>query len=77
MAGKGKNKRSVCAWNMVGVSGLMPEGCLVQLEVKAIVRRALRTNLIFDLPGTASEPGNDGKASVPRRAPNLPAMVSK
>ena len=30
MAGKGKNTRSVCAWNMVGVSGLMPEGCVVQ-----------------------------------------------
>ena len=29
MAGKGKNTRSVCAWNMVGVSGLMPEGCVV------------------------------------------------
>ena len=42
MAGKGSAPtRGVCAWKMVGVSGLYPEGCVVQLEVEAIVRRGL------------------------------------
>eukprot|EP00578_Thalassiosira_sp_NH16_P015944 CAMPEP_0181115548 /NCGR_PEP_ID=MMETSP1071-20121207/21488_1 /TAXON_ID=35127 /ORGANISM="Thalassiosira sp., Strain NH16" /LENGTH=371 /DNA_ID=CAMNT_0023199757 /DNA_START=25 /DNA_END=1140 /DNA_ORIENTATION=+ len=42
--------RSVCAWSMIGVSGLMPAKCVVQLEVKVMVRRGMMTNLITDRP---------------------------
>lgn len=47
----GNGKRCIiCAWTMIGVSGLMPKGCLVQLEVRAIARRAMLANLILDVP---------------------------
>lgn len=50
MAGRGRGTRSICSWTMIGVSGLMTEGCVVQLEVKAIVRRGIVSNLILDRP---------------------------
>ena len=40
--------RSVCAWSMVGVSGLYPRGCMVQLQVEVVVRRGRMDNLILD-----------------------------
>ncbi|KAL7529157.1 hypothetical protein ACHAXR_006259 [Thalassiosira sp. AJA248-18] len=50
MAGNGTATRSFCAWTMIGVSGLMPKGCVVQLEVKAIVRRGVASNLMLERP---------------------------
>ncbi|KAL9189710.1 hypothetical protein ACHAXT_009385 [Thalassiosira profunda] len=51
MGGKGNLARSICAWTMVGVSGLMHDGAVVQIEVEAMIRRGPMNILILDRPG--------------------------
>ena len=54
-----------CAFTMMGVSGFMHKGCVVQMQVTAMVRRALMSNLILDS-------GRGSSCRHPLSAPTAP-----
>lgn len=43
---------ALCAYSMVGVSGFLHKGCVVQVQVTAMVRRGLMANILLDSSGS-------------------------
>ena len=52
MRAKGGAPCAPCAYSMVGVSGFLHKGCVVQVQVTAMVRRGLMANILLDSSGS-------------------------